>query len=224
MKPIRIKPKEAHSDSGVQGLLKTPFFYRLFSNLISRSNSRKRYIEEFIKPFSGCRILDIGCGPADILEVMPSNIGEYVGFDMNPNYISAAKERWGSRGTFHCQRVNKFHNRTNYYDIVLATAIIHHLDNQEANQLFETARNVLKDSGSLITYDNVYIENQNWFARFMNFQDRGNYVRTPDEYTNIAKKHFSIVEEKVLHDTLRVPYTIFTMRCSQKDQPSHFAK
>jgi len=31
------------------------------------------------------RVLDIGCGPGNILKLMPDT--EYVGFDLNPHYI-----------------------------------------------------------------------------------------------------------------------------------------
>ncbi|HMO19492.1 MAG TPA: class I SAM-dependent methyltransferase [Candidatus Melainabacteria bacterium] len=210
-RPKAVKP--GHSDRGAQGILINPSAYRLFSKILLREKTRVRYVEKYIKPFPGCKILDIGCGPADILEYLPDDIGEYSGFDMNQEYVNFASRRWGDRGEFRCERVSQSHNKRAHYDIVLANGIVHHLDQEEARQLFMTARTVLKPGGHLVTYDNVYIENQNWFAKFMNSQDRGKYVRPLEDYTALAGEHFNKVETAILHDTLRVPYTILIMRC-----------
>ena len=45
-------------------------------------------------------------------------------------------------------------------------------------------------------------------------QDRGLAVRTADGYEALARRRFNDVQGAVLHDTLFVPYTIFTMTCT----------
>ncbi|HMP52580.1 MAG TPA: hypothetical protein PKD05_13595, partial [Candidatus Melainabacteria bacterium] len=95
-RPKAVKP--GHSDRGAQGILINPSAYRLFSKILLREKTRVRYVEKYIKPFPGCKILDIGCGPADILEYLPDDIGEYSGFDLNQEYVNFASRRWGDRG------------------------------------------------------------------------------------------------------------------------------
>ena len=60
-------------------------------------------IKNYLRPSIGDRILDIGCGPADLLSYLPQV--EYIGFDANSKYISDAKRRYGNQGTFICQLV-----------------------------------------------------------------------------------------------------------------------
>ena len=64
-----------------------------------------------------------------------------------------------------------------------------------------------------MTHDPVYIENQHWFARWLIDRDRGKAVRAREGYEALARSRFAQVESAILHDTLRVPYTILVMRC-----------
>lgn len=206
----------SHHDTGLHRILDRAGVYDLLQGLLLRKGSRERYVREFIRPFPGCRILDIGCGPAAILAHLPDTIGRYTGFDMNPGYIEAARRRWGDRGTFHCRRVEAaMLPADDACDIVLANGIVHHLNDAEASQLFDIAWRALRPGGWLVTYDNVYLENQHWFARWLIDRDRGKAVRTRDAYEALARSRFPHVDSAVLKDTLRVPYTIVVMRCTK---------
>lgn len=205
----------AHRDTGAYRFLDRAGVYSALQDLLLRKGSRARYVRDYVRPFPGCRILDIGCGPAAILAHLPESIGEYAGFDMNPDYIGAARGRWGRRGTFHCRKVEAAALPPgDLYDIVLANGIIHHLDDAEAARLFDIARGALKPGGRLVTYDNVYIERQHWLARWLIARDRGKRVRTQSGYEELARRSFPRVESALLHDLLRVPYTILIMSCT----------
>jgi len=209
---------QTHHDRGLYRVLDKAGVYDLVQKALLRSGSRGRYVREFVRPFAGCRILDIGCGPADVLAYLPESIGGYVGFDGNPDYIEAARRRWGGRGRFHCQKVGAATLAPGEaYDIVLANGIVHHLDDNEAGHLFDVARRALRPGGWLVTYDNVQVERQHWFARWLIARDRGKAVRTREGYEALARRSFSHVEDTILHDTLRVPYTILVMRCIRED-------
>jgi SAM-dependent methyltransferase len=204
----------SHRDTGLLGLLRKASHYRLLQGLLLRSDTRRRVVRDILRPYPGCRILDIGCGPADILEALPQDLGAYHGFDMNPAYIEAARGRWGGRGRFECRRVDEAAlPEPGSYDIALATGILHHLDDREAGRLFEVAHHALRPGGWLVTYDNVYIEGQNPVARWLIARDRGQAVRTREGYEALARPLFPRVESVILHDTLRLPYTILVMRC-----------
>jgi SAM-dependent methyltransferase len=206
----------SHHDGGLHRVLNRAGIYGALQKLLLRSGSRARYVREFVRPFPGCRILDIGCGPADILEYLPQTLGAYSGFDMNPDYIEAARRRWGARGSFRCERVEAATvGERGAYDIALANGILHHLDDADAAQLFEVARSALHPGGRLITYDNVYLDGQHWFARWLIGRDRGRAVRSRAGYEALARERFERVESAILHDTLRVPYTILVMCCTR---------
>ena len=206
----------SHSEKGVLRFLARPWVYELFERMVRRSGSRTRLVEEHIKPFDGCRILDIGCGTAEIISYLADSVGEYVGFDMNPRYIEFAKKRWKGKSNcrFFCQKVEDAAAlEPEYYDIVLAFLIVHHLNDDEALNLFSIAHESLRSGGVLVTYDNVLVENQHWFAKWLISRDRGKAVRTVEGYKRLASRYFADIEGQVFHDALRVPYTNFVMKC-----------
>jgi cyclopropane fatty-acyl-phospholipid synthase-like methyltransferase len=138
---------------------------------------------------------------------------------MNNSYIEHAKKQWKDRGNcnFYCEKVsNASITEVDHFDIVIAVGILHHLSDNEAADLIEIAHQVLKPEGALITWDNVYIDNQHWLAKWFISKDRGQSVRTVNGYKQLALPRFSKIEGKLLHNTLKVPYTIFCMKCIKK--------
>jgi len=209
----------SHREKGFSAILAKPWAYNLFTNLVGKKRTRVRLVQQYVRPFPGCRILEIGCGTASILSYLPYSIGEYTGFDMNPLYIESAKKRWRDRANcrFFCQKVEDAETlETEYYDIVLAFGIVHHLSDNEAAYLFNIAYQALKPGGALITYDNVWVENQHWLAKWFIARDRGRAVRTMEGYTRLGVQYFVDIEGDILHDALRIPYTIFIMRCFKR--------
>jgi SAM-dependent methyltransferase len=205
-----------HREKGLSSILSKPWAYNLFTNLVGKKRNRVRLVQQYVRPFPGCRILEIGCGTASRLSELPDSIGEYTGFDMNPLYIESAKNRWKDRANcrFFCQKVADAATiEPVHYDVVLAFGIVHHLSDDEATSLFNIAHHALKLNGALITYDNVYVENQHPIAKWLISRDRGRAVRTVEGYQKLALRHFVDVESEVLHDVLRIPYTGFVMRC-----------
>ena len=202
-----------HVNSGIRKILEYPAVYGLFQKMINKRGSQQRYVNEFIRPFAGARILDIGCGPAMILDHLPDDI-EYHGYDMNPAYIAAAQRRFGNRGSFACARVSQaqLHPLAGKFDFVLAGGILHHLSDQEAHTLVRSAHEHLKPGGALCTLDNVYVHNQSAMARFLISRDRGRHVRTPQEDLALFQPHFVMIKSEVVTDPLRIPYTHFLVR------------
>ncbi len=200
-------------NSGIRRILEFPAVYSLFKRMVARRGAHQRYVDEFVQPFAGARILDIGCGPATILAYLPEDI-EYHGYDMNPTYISAAQRRFGDRGHFTCARVSQArqHSLAGEFDFVLAGGILHHLSDEEADTLVCSAHDHLKPGGVLCTLDNVYVPDQSAVARFLISRDRGRHVRTPPEYLALFQPYFATVESRVLTDPLRIPYTHFRVR------------
>ena len=54
----------SHIDTGLHRVLNQAGVYAAVQSLLLRRGARMRYVREFVRPFPGCRILDIGCGPA----------------------------------------------------------------------------------------------------------------------------------------------------------------
>ena len=194
-------------------ILSQPIAYRIFSSVIARKGSRALHVRENIRAIAGNRILDIGCGPGDILEHLPEV--DYHGFDLNEAYIDFAKKEYSGRGQFYCRSVEKafLPGDPHSYDVVIANAILHHLSDDEAASLFRLAHHALKPGGRLVTFDGCYVEGQNKIARYLLSRDRGKYVRTAEGYLALAKNTFTTVDHKIYENLLRLPYTHIVLEC-----------
>jgi SAM-dependent methyltransferase len=211
-------------DSGIRRLLALPAAYNLFQNLVGAPGARRRWIRECLKPFPGARILDIGCGTAELLDLLPLDV-DYTGFDMSPAYIEAARRRYGSRGRFTCgtvealgeygkgQAAGRDDGHDKGYDIAMAFGVLHHLNDGEARGLFRAARKALKPGGRMVTLDCAFVPDQSRLARFFVARDRGRNVRDPDGYAALAREGFAGVETLVWRNPLRIPYTHAILVC-----------
>lgn len=212
-----------HVNTGIRRYLEFPQVYLLFQRLLGSARSTERFAAESIRPFPGAWILDIGCGPAMILDHLPRSV-HYVGYDFNPRYIEYARKRHSDRGEFICRKVSEAprHDLLGQFDIVLAIAILHHLNDAEAAVLIETAHAHLKPGGTLITLDGAYVSGQPLIAKFLLARDRGRHVRTPEGYVSLLRSRFDDVETKIRHDALLLPYTHFITRCTKSDAEREF--
>lgn len=183
-------------------------------SVIGGNKISKILVETYIRPKDGDKILDIGCGPGDILDFLPSV--EYWGFDLNEKYITSARKRFSNRGQFFCKKVSRDAvPGEEIFDIVMACGIFHHLTDEEAIEMFELAHTLLKPGGRFITFDGVYVPDQSYFARLILSNDRGNYVRTEEQYRPIAQKYFADIQVSIRSDLLRLPYTHIIMECKK---------
>ena len=86
------------NDSGLRSVLKIPSAYTMVQEVIGAHGWRKRFIRDMVHPAVGDKLVDIGCGPAQMLEWLPSV--RYIGIDVSEAYIESAKRKHGSRGVF----------------------------------------------------------------------------------------------------------------------------
>lgn len=199
-------------NSGLRSILSLPPIYNLFTNLVGGPHASKEFLK-YVNAKKGDKLLDIGCATGKILDYLPPVI--YFGFDQNCQYIHAAKKRFGNRGTFICESINAVSlQKMPKFDIVLAKGIIHHLDNNEAVRLFRIANSALTQNGRLITFDAVFVDGQSTVARFIISKDRGQNVRTSEEYQRLALQVFQNAKVAIHHNLLRIPYTHIIMECT----------
>jgi len=191
-------------------LLGNQYFYSFSQKLFSTTAFEKKIVNDLVKK-KPANILDIGCGPAEILESI-KNVN-YYGFDINKNYIEHAKKRYRHNSKFFCEKFSaeKIKEKIKF-DYVLLLGLLHHLNDKEVNFLLKDIKRVLKKNGTLLIYDPVYISNQNIIAKKFIDLDRGANVRTKKEYFRLLKKHFKNVKSKIYNQTF-IPYTRLTTRC-----------
>ncbi len=203
----------AQITSGIHAILSHPFVYSAFQTLMGGHQARTRFTKDFIKPAPGMKILDIGCGPADILNYMPP--ADYYGFDISESYIAQARNKYGNRGTFYCQYLAEADlEALPAFDMVLALGLIHHLDDAQAKSVMQLSYKALKPGGRLVTIDPCLESSQNPIARFLIQNDRGQNVRDKAGYESIANQVFNSLRLEVRHQAW-IPYTHCLMECTK---------
>jgi 2-polyprenyl-3-methyl-5-hydroxy-6-metoxy-1,4-benzoquinol methylase len=187
-------------------IMGVPWVYRTFQSGISKEGSREWFVRDVIKAERGMRVLDIGCGPADIY----SRLGEvsYLGIDHNAKYIKQAQARFGHSARFECWDVTD-HRLTEQgqFDVVLLLGVLHHLTDDAIAVMLSHAVRTLRPGGRLITHDPAIEDSQHPIAKLLAKIDRGRHVRSLASYLNLLSPHFTPAEVFLRHDLLRVPYT-----------------
>jgi len=176
-------------------------------------SGRRELVRNHIRPHLGSRILDIGCGTARILDYLPTV--EYYGFDQSQIYINAAVRRYGGRGKFNCDLVEQtIIDHLDPFDIVIATGLLHHLDNEQANALIKLAYSALRKGGRLVTIDPCFAPDQSSIAHYFVSRDRGQHIRNLEGYAVLPKPVFGDVAGIVRHRAWP-PYTHCILECTK---------
>ena len=202
----------SQNTSGIYKILTYPFFYSLWQKIMSGELVRATLVKNIINKNN--TILDIGCGPAKILESLPEV--KYYGYDINTKHINYAKKKYNSKkNIFFCKKFSsKEIKKLPKFDLVLLFGIMHHLENKEINKIFLTLKKVLKKNGKLITCDPVFIKKQNFIAYYLVKKDAGNNVRNKNGYLKLINMHFKKVKFKIKNQKF-IPYTWFYTSCEK---------
>jgi len=217
---IRYQPDRhnaAQITTGFRAILSHPTIYNIAQRLVGAEKARSMLVRDYFPAMNGLRMLDIGCGTAEILRSLPEEMS-YLGFDTSEAYIAEARRRFGRRATFRAEAVRQATlDDTESFDLILAFGLLHHLDDDEAKSLFQLAGAALGPGGRLITIDPVYAGGQSALARWMISKDRGQNVRTIQGYRQLTRKRFHQITTTVRHDMLHIPYSHLIMVCEKGD-------
>ena len=197
----------------IYNFINNPLIYKIIQCIMSGTSFRNNIIKKNITK-SNLKILDIGCGPAQILKHIPQC--DYYGYDIDQRSIQYAKKKYYQKNyRFYCKKFNKTEvKKLPKFDYVIFFGILHHLSNKEADKMLTLCKQIMKKNSILLTEDPILVEKQNPIAKFLIKKDRGTNVRKKKEYINLLKKHFKKVKNKVTHQFF-IPYTWFTTICSK---------
>lgn len=195
----------------LHNVLNSPAVYKIVQKLMLGTKFRKSIIKKNIKK-NNINVLDIGCGPAEIINCLPNC--NYYGYDTDKRSIDYAKNKYSEKNYhFYCRKFSKAElKKLPKFDFVILFGIMHHLSDSEVNSIINIFKKKMKKKSILLTEDPILVKNQNFFAKFLIINDRGNNVREKKQYLNILKRHFSNLKVKISHQTFP-PYTWFTTIC-----------
>lgn len=197
--------------TGLRAVFSLPAAYRLAQRLIGAESFRRTLIDDVLAVTPGERILDIGCGTADILDDLPAV--DYVGFDHSDDYIRSARNRFGDRGRFVTGAAGTDQLATGHLapvserDLAMAIGVLHHLSDEEVREALTLARDMLRPDGRFVSIDPTFAPGQHRIGRWLASRDRGQHVRTPEATQALVAELFPDASVTVRHDLLRVPYS-----------------
>jgi len=203
----------AQVTTGIRAILSHPMAYEAVQRIIGAEKGRARIVRDYLRPFPGMRILDLGCGTAEILGALPPDIA-YVGYDMSPDYIAAAQRKYAGRGTFHCRLLEQAEVASlEHFDLVMGIGVLHHLDDATARHFMRIAKAALNPGGRIYTLDPCFAPRQNPIARFLISRDRGQNVRDSQGYQALLQGFELKVHGTLTHQAW-IPYTLWHMECT----------
>jgi SAM-dependent methyltransferase len=193
----------AQRTTNLYSLVKIPGVYKAIQWVLAPERSLQRFVHEVIKPEGGQIVLDVGCGPARLLRYM-SNV-DYTGLDINQASVEHAKTIYGNGAQFIVCDVSKgLPEFSRKFDVIIVSALLHHLDDDHARALFRQLRDLLAPSGRIVTIDNVWLPRQNPIAKIAISMDSGMNVRTVEGYRALAGD--LKVDHRLYRNLLRIPY------------------
>jgi len=198
--------------TGLRSVLSHPAVYDTLQHLMGARRLRVYNVQTHVRPFPGMRMLDLGCGTAEVLDALPPDVC-YVGYDMSAEYIAAARRRFGDRGVFCCGLLQQADvGKHEPFDLVTGTGVLHHLDDAAAHAFMMVAAAALKPGGRIYTVDPCLAPGQNPIARLLISHDRGRHVRDAAGYLALARRLTADVTGRLVH-TSWIPYTRWHMEC-----------
>ena len=199
----------------VRKVLEFSEIHVFFKKLISGRNQNNEIIMELLPNRArGMRILDLGCGTAEILDSI-SGEKAYVGIDYNKKYIESASSKYKERITarFVCTDLNTYAKKCEEkFDLVLMIGVLHHVCDKDADLAINSVQELLADEGQFVSLDCCLTRPMNPIAWVLCKLDRGKYVRYKDEWVSLMKKHWDKVWYKIRTDTLVLPYSIILFK------------
>lgn len=135
------------------------------------------------------RVLDVGCGPGTnslFFEDM-----DYLGLDINPEYIEKAKKSFGDRFavadvcTYEAEPENRF-------DFILMNSLLHHIDDEHTDRILAQLSKQLTSDGHIHILDLELPENPS-LARTLALNDRGDFPRSLEAWRFLFERHFETV-------------------------------
>ena len=196
--------------SSIYRLVTFPAVYKGLMGALGSDRARARLAREIFCAEPGMKVLDVGCGPASIFPYLPQV--NYTGMDLNPKHIEHATQLYGHRGRFLIGDASRdLQGEDERFDLVIVSALLHHLEDDQARGLLERLCRLIGTGGRVVTFDNVWLEKQNLIAWSLNKLDSGLNVRSKDGYLSLTKDLPVTVESAIYRDLLRIPYDHFSM-------------
>lgn len=185
--------------------------YSLLQRAVGGDRLWRRLVAEGLQPKPGDTILDVGCGPADLLSQLPEGLS-YTGIEPHRPYLEAARRRHGVRGRFLGHGVEDLAQDELFTRIVLC-GTLHHLDEDVARRVLQACAARLHPEGWLVVLEPCPRPGRSLLEDQLYAIDRGGHLRSAQELESLLGEHFKERQTEIWEGVLRLPYTHLLLRC-----------
>jgi SAM-dependent methyltransferase len=194
--------------------LSAPWVYELFQRAVGKDRLRRRFVDVYVSPAAGQTVLDIGCGPGDLLRFLPPV--DYTGFDISEQYIASARTRF-PEASFVAGTLDDLGRALHApADIVLTLGVLHHVDDAEAHRILDFASSSLRPGGRFVALEPHLHAGQHPISKLLVSSDRGRFVRDESDYVDLCRSAFQYVEVNRDDAMLRLPYSVVVLDCTNE--------
>lgn len=172
----------------INQILERPFFYNLRFLIAGNQGLTRDFVSLNYHQYHCHSVLDVGCGTGDFAPLFP--VKDYLGIDINPQYITFAQKRYPHR--FLCQDATNY-DFPKHFDASIMISTLHHLDNQQAENLLST---LIKITQKIIIVVDLNTQT-NLIKKLFIKLDRSGNVRTTEEKIALLTRFGKIV--KLVH-------------------------
>ena len=164
-------------------LLEVPFVYKAWQAPFAAAKLRPFLAN--VDLASTRRVLDIGCGPGTNAPVFAGR--DYVGIDINPEYIRLASSRYPGRWV-----VGDVTDEAIFpderFDCVFANSLMHHLDDDSVRHLLKRMARLTSPGGRVHILDLVLPPHAS-AGRVLARLDRGRFARPIEQWRALFNEH-----------------------------------
>lgn len=179
-----------------------PNQYNLIQRFFGSQNMWLNFVDMYIRPLQAKQILDIGCGTAEIVDYLTTDLS-YTGIDSNQAYIHSSQGKHPTHQFIHGDWNALEKKLSTKPDLILCLGLLHHLDDVSARSMLETCYHFLETGGRIISLDGTMQEDSGRLERLFYKVDRGRFIRSQKEYAQLFPKE----PKTQLHKNwLRIPY------------------
>lgn len=135
------------------------------------------------------RVLDVGCGPGT--NAPHFDHADYLGIDINPEYVAWASRRYGDRFIVGdvCDSLPAIGGR---FDFILVNSFLHHVDTPDARQILSRLASLLTPGGHVHILELVMPPRLS-VARVLARADRGDFPRPVGDWRTLFGEFFEPV-------------------------------
>jgi len=183
--------------------------WRAFSNdMIQRFNTankshQRQYLSGLLSKLNltkGSKVLDFGCGTGLFVKTFGSHRLDYYGYDIDSVSIEYAKKL--NKG---CNFItSKEQLQINApFDLIVANCCFHHIENVQLLEELNNIKNLLSEKGKFILIDKLALKNDpSYMNRLFTKLEKGRYVRFENEYKDIIRRRFKILDSSIYRTSL----------------------